>query len=108
MTTRAQHYSNKARHSQREFNQEKPKLQPVGSDTTWIGEFTASLAGLRTPLTVNSILALPLGHTSTERELNLRKASSMGVLRMRVVQTEHRIGPKTSVMAFSHFEWVLA
>jgi hypothetical protein len=82
---RAAHYHNQARHSQRVFGTEKPKSQPVGSDTVWVPEFLASLGDIG-QFSANSITALPLGDTREERERKLRKATSLGALHM----TAHR------------------
>ena len=78
---RAAHARNQARHSQRSGGDVKRKLEPIGSDTLWLPEFLSSAQGIGA-FSVNSLICLPLGETAEERELKLRKAASMGVLRM--------------------------
>lgn len=95
---RKAHDIHKAQHAQREIGQEKPKLAPVGSDTTWIPEFLSAAKGIDW-FNADSIICIGLGHTHQDRENALRKASAMGVLRM----TAHRENG-----VFVEYRWHLA
>jgi len=81
MASRASHERAKAQHAQRDFGVAKPELQPVGSDILWLSEFLSSCEGIGT-FNVNSMICLQLGPDPYEREQRLRRASSMGHLRM--------------------------
>lgn len=94
---RAAHNRNQARHAQRSWGYVKPKLEPVGSDTKWLAQLLLDAHGLEY-LTVNSEAVLPLGETPEERELKLRKASSIGALRMYT----HHVN-----FEFIEYRWVL-
>lgn len=78
---RKAHAIHKAQHAQRD-GEEKRTLQPVGTDTTWMGEFVSSIQGITTPFGVESVIALQLGDTREERIVRLRKLSALGVLHM--------------------------
>lgn len=86
-----------ARHAQRQGSQPKPKLLPVGSNTTWISDFVQMLEGLTSPLTLKSSLVLPLGETAQEREQKLRDLCRRGTLKM------HRVSKADG--SFDHYEW---
>ena len=95
---RKAHSIHKAQHAQRVFGTEKAKLEPVGSDTLWLGEFLSSAQGIDW-LSADSLICYQLGTTHEEREAKLRKASSMGVLLMYV----HR----DAAGAFIEYRWML-
>lgn len=80
MTSRSEYYRNASKHAQRGIG-EKPKSQPVGSDTTWIPEFVSSIEGLTGQFNSDSLIALQLGDRE-QRIVRLRQLSAMGVLRM--------------------------
>lgn len=97
MTSRASYYRNTAKHSQRQ-GVPKPKLQERHSDTVWLGPWLLEIAGTG-PFSVNSVIALPVGHTPQEREAALRKVSALGILSM----TAHRENG-----VFVEYRWRLA
>jgi hypothetical protein len=78
---RAAHERNTARHAQRN-GFEKPKPQPVGSDTLWMSEFVSSIQGITTPFNADSLITLQLGEDRDERILKLRKMAKLGILHM--------------------------
>lgn len=78
---RAAHSHNQARHSQRSGGDVKRKLLPVGSDTKWLPQLLQDAIDLEY-LTLDCAVVLPLGETPEERELALRKASSLGAMKM--------------------------
>ena len=84
------------RHDQR-GSASKPVV--TRDDLSWASEFFSSIEGLTTPLRADSLIAMQLGATPAEREIKLRKLSSMGFMHMSVKQTEDG--------KFSHYEWRL-
>lgn len=96
MVSRASHYSAKARHSQREFGAEKPKMVARDTGTAWI------------PKAVEALQAMPVGEYFNINQINhlfnissaqLRELSRRGILHMR--------GRRSDSDEFIEFQWAL-
>jgi len=88
--------TNKA--AQRQFGHTKPKLPPKGTELDWVPEFLETMQGLKC-ISVNSVVALPLGDTAAYREAKLRAASRAGFLHMYALRENGQ---------FVEFRWELS
>ena len=89
MVSRASHYRNQARHSQRNFGEVKPRLLDRDEGTAWQGPFIATLSNTMPEFNADSPIAASLGETSKTRTLRLRELCKIGVLHMRAHREEN-------------------
>lgn len=83
MVSRATHYTNKRRHSQREFGQEKPRLMERDEGTAWIGAAATMLREYQgATFNAEHALAVAVHEEPGTRLTRLRTLSRNGVLRM--------------------------
>jgi hypothetical protein len=94
---RAAHARNKARHAQREFGQEKPKVVSQAEGTRYMGAFVESVQGLL-EFNISHPVTDQLGDTDEAKMIRLRELSKAGVLRM----TAHR-----EEGLFVEYRWVV-
>lgn len=96
MVSRATHYSNQAKHSQRQFGQQKAKLVSVDQGTAWISPMVERLQPLPVGLYFNLEQVQFVAPATVEQ---LRELSRRGILHMRSLRDENQ--------KFVEFQWAL-
>lgn len=99
MVSRATHYNNQRRHSQREFGQTKPRLTNRDESSAWIGAAATMLREHQGfEFNADSDLAAAVHEDPEQRIIRLRALARNGVLHMRA----HREGDR-----FIEYRWTV-